>query len=246
MTAEDYLDAIRQLPIGSLRDITSGLPFVVLSPHPDDESLGAGGLIAAACAEGQNADVVVITDGSGSHPRSQIYPRDKLINLRKAEVEAAGSILGLSHDNVSYLGLQDTQAPSSGADFDAAVTAIAETCRKAGAASLFVTWDCDPHCDHEATARMATAVRQRLPELRLWAYPIWGWHLNPKLPLNRPAPGGLRLDISRHQDRKRAAIAAHVSQMTGLIDDDPDGFCFTKTTLAPFLGPFEYFIEVAP
>lgn len=246
MTVRDTLDAIRQMPIGSLQDITSGLPFVVLSPHPDDESLGVGGLIAAACAESQYAEVIVITDGSGSHPQSQRYPRRRLIELRQAEVEAAGSLLGLGDGRVSYLGLPDTQAPSSGADFDAAVTAIAETCRKANAASLFVTWESDPHCDHEATARMARAVLQRMPQLRLWAYPIWGWHLDPKLPLHHPPPRGLRLDISRYQAQKHAAIAAHVSQMTGLIDDDPNGFCFTDTTLAPFLGPFEYFIEVTP
>ena len=93
---------------------------------------------------------------------------------------------------------------------------------------------------------MAQAVQLRVPALRLWAYPIWGWHLDPAVPLDRAPPTGFRLDISAQQAIKRSAIAAHVSQMTDLIGDDPDGFRFTDTTLAPFLGPFEYFIEVAP
>ena len=244
MTAGEYLAALTQMPLGSLHDITAGAPFVVLSPHPDDESLGAGGLIAAACAADQHVEVIVITDGAGSHPNSPAYPAQRLIDLRKAEVEAAGSLLGLTHDRVSYLDLPDTKAPLSGAAFDAAVASIAETCRQTGAASLFVTWDRDPHCDHEATFRMAEAVKQQMPELRLWAYPIWGWHLDPALPMDRPPPHGLRLDIAVHQSIKRAAIAAHVSQMTDLIDDDPEGFRFTETTLAPFLGPYEYFIRV--
>ena len=244
MTAGEYLAALTQMPLGSLHDITAGAPFVVLSPHPDDESLGAGGLIATACAAKQHVEVIVITDGAGSHPRSQAYPAKRLIELRKTEVEAAGSLLGLPHDRVSYLDLPDTQAPSSGAAFDAAVASIIRTCRDIGAASLFVTWGRDPHCDHEATYRMAEAVKMQMPELRLWAYPIWGWHLDPALPLECPPPHGLRLDIAAHQSIKRAAIAAHVSQMTDLIDDDPEGFRFTDTTLAPFLGPFEYFIRV--
>jgi LmbE family N-acetylglucosaminyl deacetylase len=245
LTAGEYLEAIRQLPLGSLHDLTQESPFLVLSPHPDDETLGAGGLIAAACAEGQRANVVVVTDGSGSHPRSRRFPRQQLIALRHAEVAAAGFLLGLADDRVTHLGLPDTKAPSSGAAFDAAVVTITETCREAGAKSLFVTWDLDPHCDHEATARMADAVRRRMPELRLWAYPIWGWHLESSLPLDRAPPRGFRLDIACQQDIKRAAIAAHISQMTDLIDDDPEGFCFTEATLAPFLGSFEYFIEVA-
>lgn len=246
MTAGEFLAALTQLPLGSLHDLTASAPFVVLSPHPDDETLGAGGLIAATSAKGQRADVVVITDGAGSHPQSTAYPAQRLIALRQAEVEAAGALLGLEPDSVRHLGLPDTQAPSSGPAFEAAVQAIVELCSKAGAKSLFVTWDGDPHCDHEATARMAQAVRRRMLGLKLWAYPIWGWHLDPALPLDRAPPTGFRLDISAQQAVKRSAIAAHVSQMTALIDDDPDGFRFTEATLAPFLGPYEYFIEVAP
>lgn len=246
MNAADYLEAIRRMPLGSLEDLTGNAPFVVLSPHPDDETLGAGGLIAAACEKGQRVDIIIITDGSGSHPRSQRYPAKELIELRQAEVESAGTLLGLGPHGISYLGLPDTRAPSSGASFDAAVAAISETCRKSRATSLFVTWHRDPHCDHEAAARMAQAVRQNLPDLRLWAYPIWGWHLNGAGQLDDAPPRGLRLDISPYQARKRAAIAAHVSQMTDLIDDDPEGFRFTDVTLAPFIGPFEYFLEVAP
>jgi LmbE family N-acetylglucosaminyl deacetylase len=244
LTAGEYFDAVRQLPLGSADELTNGSPFVVLSPHPDDESLGAGGLIAAACAGGQRADVIIITDGSGSHPRSQAYPRDRLIALRRSEVEAAGSLLGLPPDRVRHLGLPDTRAPGSGPAFDEAVNTISAACAASGAKSLFVTWDGDPHCDHEATARMAVAVRRCVPEIRVWAYPIWGWHLDPLLSFDRPVPRGLRLDISRYWAGKRAAIAAHASQMTDLLDDDPEGFRFTEATLAPFLGAFEYFVEV--
>ncbi|MGA7804040.1 PIG-L deacetylase family protein [Bradyrhizobium sp.] len=244
MTAAEYLDTVRRLPLGTLQDLTAGFPFAVLSPHPDDETLGTGGLISAACAAGQRVDVIVITDGSGSHPRSQAFPRQRLIELRRTEVEAAGSVLGLAPDQLHHLGLPDTQAPMSGPAFDAAVAAIIAACTKSGARSLFATWHGDPHCDHQATAQMAKAVRQRIPDIGLWAYPIWGWHLDPLLQLRDSWPRGLRLDISRHQASKRAAIFAHASQTTDLIDDDPQGFRLTEATLGLFLGPFEYFLKV--
>lgn len=244
MLASAYLDAIRRLPIGSRADITGGDPCVVLSPHPDDESLGAGGLIAAACDAGQRIEVVLITDGGASHLNSPSYPRQRLIELRRSELERAAELLGLPSEHVHHLGLPDTQAPTQGPPFDAAVDAIAAICAHASARSLLVTWDGDPHCDHQATARIAEAVCRQHPEIALWAFPIWGWHLDPAEPLNRPSPVGLRLDISAQQVRKRAAIDAHVSQMTDLIDDDPDGFRFTDQTLAPFVGPYEYYLKV--
>ena len=87
-------------------------------------------------------------------------------------------------------------------------------------------------------------LRRKIPDLRLWAYPIWGWHLELTAEIGPAQPLGGRVDISQWQPIKRAAIAAHASQMTDLIDDDPDGFRFTETTLAPFLGAFEYSLEV--
>ncbi|MBB1091547.1 PIG-L family deacetylase [Rhodopseudomonas palustris] len=246
MNASEYLDGVRHLPLGSLRDLTGGAPWVLLSPHPDDESLGAGGLIAAACDAGERVDVVLITDGGASHPQSQQYPRQRMIELRRTELEDATSILGLPREQLHHLGLPDTQAPTEGPPFESAVDAIAAICAHAGAKSLFVTWDGDPHCDHEASARIAEAVCRRNPGIALWAFPIWGWHLDPSLPLDRPPPRGFRLDISAQRARKRAAINAHVSQMTDLIDDDPNGFRFTDDRLAPFLGQFEHYLKVSP
>ena len=83
-------------PITTTRELTGGRPFVVLSPHPDDETLGTGGLIAAARTAGQEVDVIVVTDGSGSHPRSKQYPSKRLVDLRYSEVHRAGLALGLS------------------------------------------------------------------------------------------------------------------------------------------------------
>jgi LmbE family N-acetylglucosaminyl deacetylase len=203
-------------------------------------------LIAALGEAGQRVDVVLITDGGASHPHSQLYPRQRLIELRRAELAEAATLLGLPPEQLHHLGMPDTQAPTEGPPFEAAVNRIAEICVHAGAKSLFVTWDGDPHCDHVATARIAEAVCRKSTDIALWAYPIWGWHLDPSLQLDSPPPDGLRLDISAQHARKRAAIDAHVSQMTDLIDDDPEGFRFTEQTLAPFIGPYEYYLRVSP
>ena len=45
----------------------AGDRLVVVSAHPDDESLGAGGLIADRSVGGPRVQVVVATDGEASH-----------------------------------------------------------------------------------------------------------------------------------------------------------------------------------
>lgn len=243
MKAEAYLAAIRDLPLQTLEGLTGGDPFVVLSPHPDDESLGTGGLIAAACAIEQQVEVVVVTDGSGSHPRSKRVPRDALVALRRDETRKAGEALGLPHQRLTFLDITDTQAPVEGPAFEIAVDRIAELISGVAAKTLFATWRHDPHCDHEAVASMGVALRARDPALRLWSYPIWGWHLSPSTTIEGSPPRGFRLDIAAWLAAKAAAVAAHASQMTSVIDDDPEGFRFTPDTLAPFQTPYEYFLE---
>jgi len=79
----------RALPTGTLEEVAGSGTCLVLAPHPDDESLGCGGLIAACCAAGRPPVVAVLTDGSGSHPGSRAFPPTRLAAIRKAEVTAA-------------------------------------------------------------------------------------------------------------------------------------------------------------
>jgi LmbE family N-acetylglucosaminyl deacetylase len=243
VNAGEYFRLVDELPVRDWRELTGEQPFVVLSPHPDDESLGTGGLIALARRHDQQVAVVLVTDGSKSHPNSLTYPRDRLIATRRAELLKAGRILGLAPAALFELGLPDAAAPMEGPDFDRAVDMARDIVASLKARSLFVTWGRDPHCDHEAAAHLAQELGRQDPTLKLWSYPVWGWHLPPGHTIPAPPPAGMRLAIEDVIDQKRAAIEAHQSQMTDMIDDDPDGFRFTANTIAPFLRPFEYYIE---
>jgi LmbE family N-acetylglucosaminyl deacetylase len=237
------MHAVRQLPVIAPDVFIGEAPLLVISPHPDDEALGAGGLIASARRAGRRVVVVMLTDGGGSHPNSRRYPRDRLIALRKAEAARSARELGLSRGDLVHLDLPDGNAPSEGPLFERTVDALAALASDVGAASVFVSWEHDPHRDHQAAALMACALRVRDPRLKLWFYPVWGWHLDGDTPIDEAPPSGCRIDVAPWLAAKRAAIAAHLSQTTDLIDDDPEGFRFDDRTLAPFLGRYEYFIE---
>jgi LmbE family N-acetylglucosaminyl deacetylase len=244
LIAKQYFELVSAMPVVPWQEVTAAQPFIILSPHPDDESLGMGGLIALARRDDVDVSIVAVTDGSGSHPRSASHPREKLVALRRAEIEEAGQILNLAPNRIIHLGFPDTAVPRRGPAFDRAAAIVCEIVTMTRATSLFVTWRNDPHCDHEATALLAEEVRCRNPMLRLWAYPIWGWHLPPTEEIYAPLPCGCRVDVTAVMAIKRKAISAHASQMTDLIDDDPDGFRFNAATLAPFLRSYEYFIEI--
>jgi LmbE family N-acetylglucosaminyl deacetylase len=72
---------------------------LVLAPHPDDEVLMAGGVIATAVAQGLRVDVVVVTNGDLSCRRDG--------RVRQGETVAALARLGVPERHVRFLGYPD-------------------------------------------------------------------------------------------------------------------------------------------
>lgn len=216
---------------------------VVLAPHADDESLGCGGLLALLAEAGVPAHVVVVTDGTKSHPNSASHPAPRLRALREAEALAAVGHLGHA-GRVEFLRHPDSGLPAEGtAAFDAAAGRLRSLLDDLRPDTLLVPWRRDPHCDHEGTWRLARA--RRAEGVRWLEYPVWAWphaHDAAVAPHDGEA-AAWRLDVSSVAERKARAVAAHRSQTTDLIGDDPDGFRLLPDVLAHFQRPWELFVE---
>jgi LmbE family N-acetylglucosaminyl deacetylase len=243
MTAGELLDLALSFPFHPLREKLGDRPFVVVAPHPDDESLACGGLIAEACRQGLRGKVVIVSDGARSHPNSKTYPPDRLRSLREEEATQAGAELGLRPDEMLFLGLPDRFVPYKGEEAERAIGSLVECVREIGARSLFVSWRHDPHCDHEASYRIAREAQRRVGGVRMFEYVVWGHTLPPSTEID-PVRSGFRIHVDQEAlEKKRRAIAAHRSQTTDLIDDDPAGFLLTQIDLAHFDLPYEFFLE---
>ncbi|EWY37556.1 GlcNAc-PI de-N-acetylase [Skermanella stibiiresistens SB22] len=218
----------------------------VVAPHPDDESLGCGGLIARLAVIGNPPLVIMISDGTGSHPNSPSFPPDRLRAVREAETIDALVALGLTEAPV-FLRLRDTQVPHPGAEgFEAATARIAELLD--GIDTVAVSFRDDPHCDHQAAFAIASAAihqitRQTSRRIRLLEYVIWNDAAHTSVPEGFRAFG---LDIASVLDAKLKAIGCHRSQITDMISDDPTGFRLDPVMLKRFEQPVETYLEAVP
>jgi LmbE family N-acetylglucosaminyl deacetylase len=214
----------------------------VIAPHPDDESLGCGGLIAALAADGRAVQVVFVTDGAGSHPNSATWPSARLALQRRKEAAAALGCLGAVGEPPVFLDLPDAHMPAL--DDPAGEAGVDDLARLLTAFSpelVLLPWRRDPHCDHRDAWVMAQAAlsRARLTPQRL-EYAVWLDELGDDA--DRPRKGeakAVAFDISAVVALKRKAVQAHVSQTTDLIDDDPTGFRLTAETIERLVQPVE-------
>jgi LmbE family N-acetylglucosaminyl deacetylase len=187
--------------------------IVVLAAHPDDESLGAGGLIATAAEAGHRVVVLVASDGEGSHPDAVSLSADQLRSVRRAEVAEAIGRLG-SNVELDLLGLPDGQL----ADCQQAISQVVLDALGAGPAWLITPWQDDGHPDHAACDQAAQTAVSGRPDVRHFSYPIWWWHWAQPAAVDvehRRSARRFPLSTIAH-DAKRAALASYRSQIAPL------------------------------
>ena len=247
LAAHSLLLAPERLPLRPSASAEALGRVLVVAPHPDDESLGCGGLLALLARAGLSPEVAFVTDGAQSHPNSAAYPPARLRAVREAEALDALQHLGLPAAAAHFLRYPDSALPPRGSTaFAAAVQETIALLRRVRPDTVLVAWRRDPHCDHEGAWRLfREAVGQLdMDERPRWLeYPVWAWaHASTDRAPCASDGRAWRLDVAGVLDQKRAAIDAHRSQL-GLITDDPGGFTLPADFLPLFLRPWELFIE---
>ena len=235
-------------PLQPHSDLRTWTRTLLFAPHPDDESLGCGGLIALLRERGQGVTVVFVSDGAMSHPNSRRYDRAARVALREREATEACAELGVGPDCVHFLRYRDTEVPRrSSPGFDSAVDRVADLMGRYAPSHVLVPWRRDPHCDHRGTWEICRAAHARLADAPRWVeYPIWMWNSDraEELPLADEVIAW-RLDVKEQLPRKWRAVDRHVSQLTRLIDDDPEGFILEPGMLDNFRRDTELYFEDA-
>jgi LmbE family N-acetylglucosaminyl deacetylase/SAM-dependent methyltransferase len=193
---------------------------VVIAAHPDDETLGAGGLISECSLQGIPVQVVIVTDGAASHATSTSSEKEQLVATREREARAALQILA-PESAVTFLGFPDGGVRERSEELYDALATLVENAPVTTV--LVAPWRGDGHRDHrvvgEATASLAAAR-----DIRLMEYPIWMWHWS--TPDNAVTPWSAFDSLALRPQSvaaKRRAIAQYSSQTTAGAADAEGG-----------------------
>ena len=205
---------------------------VVIAPHPDDEVLGTGGLLASLALLGRPALVIVVTDGTASHPGSRTLSAHALEQMRPAETKRA--VLALGHD----MPIVRLRFPDG--DVQHHIPALARRCAALLLPDdvLFSPWSADGHPDHEATA-LAVARLCREGRHLHFQVPIWAWHWR------RPDDGAMpwhracRLELAAAAMRRKQVALASFRTQRCILGSRP---AIVSTAMAAhFERPFEVY-----
>lgn len=199
---------LAELPCIDMRALVpEGSRAVVVAPHPDDEVLSVGGLLAQLADNGTPVEVIAVTDGTASHQGSTEWPAERLAKARPRESLRALERLGLAIEP-ARLGL-----PDGGLKDLRALLATRLVTLLRPRDVVFTTWRRDGHPDHEITGE-ACALAAATAGARLVEVPVWGWHWSRPGDARMPWKNAFRLPLSEEAvRRKRAAVQAFTSQL---------------------------------
>lgn len=250
---QSLLSNVEALPLLGIEELLAVKPetlasqpsFLVVAPHPDDETLGCGGAIALLRQLDLPVSVLVISDGTRSHPNSCKYPAPALKNLREQETVAALTLLAVEVEAITFFELPDCGIPTpEDSQYQDAIALCQDYLTHLASTTIFLPWRGDRHRDHRAAWKLIDDASQGLSySPRLIEYSIWSENLQKPDRLNESVKAW-RLDISNVVAQKQQAIAQYRSQTTNLIDEDPEGFCLAPEMLEKFARPWEVYLEI--
>lgn len=200
------------VPLVTLEKLCSvGARLVVLAPHPDDELLACGGLLALHVAAGGRALVVSVTDGEASHRGEGAWDavsEASLGSLRRSESAEGLRRLLLNTCDIHRMGFPDGGLAEH---YQSLKSLLGWELRASDV--MVTTWRHDAHPDHDSCGRVASEVCQMVG-CRLLEAPVWMWHWSEpgdcRVPWNRMVSLTLPTEVLQ---RKRYALAAHGSQL---------------------------------
>ena len=212
---------------------------IVVAAHPDDETLGAGGLIAECSAAGIPIDVVIVTDGGASHPQSSSTNAASLAALRGAEAVQAIGLLAAS-SVVTFLEYPDGMVREHRAAIHSDLGDIID--RRDGSLLIVSTWRGDGHRDHRVVGEICAQLALD-KDAELIEYPIWMWHWanpsHPDTPWDSLAVLPLTADAAAAKAR---AIDVYQSQTVPLSDAPGDRAVLDAQFLQHFSRDWEAFV----
>jgi LmbE family N-acetylglucosaminyl deacetylase len=201
---------LARLPVRPCQALLDASRLVVVSPHPDDEVLGCGGLIAHARRQGLPVLVVSVSQGEQCYPGDPRWPPQRLSALRPRELAEALAVLGVPGDAIVELRIPDGGIAAHEAELAERLASLVGPRDR-----VLATWRHDGHPDHEASARAARAAAFARGAASS-EYPVWAWHWLPPEAEDAPLPAAARYVMDEPAwSAKQAALACFRSQRGG-------------------------------
>ena len=176
---------------------------MVISPHPDDDVLGAGGVMIGAAEEGRGVFSVTVTDGRGSPQKGPNISEEEMVDRRQKESMAALKVVGAAGGFYFRRRSSDLEG-EGGKEVERDLKDLFEWLTPG---EVYLPAPYERHKTHQKVTRLALEGLRSSTASKpfLFGYSLWGGFFGEKKRLVK--------DISPFIRKKVEAVLAHSTQI---------------------------------
>jgi LmbE family N-acetylglucosaminyl deacetylase len=156
---------VNNVKILKLNSPVKGKRVLALTPHQDDETIGAGGFIIQGIRNGAHFKCVYLTDGGFS---TKELNRDQMASIREKEAKKVWGFLG---GEVDFLRFKDGGLPLN----EQAANSVCEEINNYNPDIILIPFFLDNHIEHRRVNHLLSIAYKNVKNknIEVWSYPVW-------------------------------------------------------------------------
>ena len=217
-------------------DISGYEKVLIISPHPDDEVFGCGGLMQSLVQAGKQVEVIIMSKGEAVHrpccPNNEII----IVEARAGLTDAANGVLGIAPEHIHRLNFPDGDFASAIGN-KVLVSALGELIKVIAPTEVFIPHPFENSPDHVAATQILESILQRLT-IKTFYYCVWTWYHMPIYKILMLKYKNARLLRAVNRDAKNKAIDIYTKNKARC------GISYSGDLPKPFIYAFRWKYEL--
>lgn len=209
---------------------------LIISPHPDDEVFGCGGLMQSLIQSGKQVELAILSKGEAVHKKCCPDDEERVVRERAELTDAANEVLGVVSKYIHRLNFPDgdfasvRNMPDMLKELDELIKEIAPT-------EVFIPHPYETSPDHVAATEIIEEILKET-SIPIYYYCVWTWYHMPMYKILKLKYKNARLLRVANRETKNKAIDIYINNLARC------GVSYSGDLPKPFIYAFRWKYEL--
>lgn len=208
----------------------------VISPHPDDEVFGCGGMMQSLIQSGKHVELIILSKGEAVHKHCCPDDEERIVRTRAKLIDSANGVLGVESKYIHRLNFPDGDFASV-KNMPDMIRELEELIKKISPTEVFIPHPFENSPDHVAATEIIEDILKNT-SIPVYYYCVWTWYHMPIYKIPKLKYKNARLLRVANREAKNKAIDVYVNNQAKC------GVSYSGDLPKPFIYAFRWKYEL--
>lgn len=209
---------------------------LIISPHPDDEVFGCGGLMQSLIQSGKQVELVILTKGEAVHKQCCPDDEERIVCARAKLIDSANGVLGVDSKRIHRLDFPDGDFTSVKSKPDMLME-LGKLIKDIAPTEIFIPHPYENSPDHVAATEIIEDIL-KCDLIPIYYYCVWTWYHMPIYKILKLKYKNARLLRVANREAKNKAIDIYINNQARC------GVSYSGDLPKPFIYAFRWKYEL--